>query len=59
VVGQGLRPTWPSRSPLPIAPLDHVLVSTGLGVNGADTANIRGSEHRALIVTLVLPHAGG
>ncbi len=59
VVGQGLRPTWPSWSPLPIAPLDHVLVSSGLGVNSASTTDIVGSDHRALIVTLVVPHAGG
>jgi endonuclease/exonuclease/phosphatase (EEP) superfamily protein YafD len=59
VVGQGLRPTWPSWSPLPIAPLDHVMVSSGLGVTSAETTNIAGSDHRALIVTLVLPHAGG
>jgi endonuclease/exonuclease/phosphatase (EEP) superfamily protein YafD len=59
VVGQGLRPTWPSWSPLPIAPLDHVMVSSGLGVTSTETTNITGSDHRALIVTLVLPHAGG
>jgi endonuclease/exonuclease/phosphatase (EEP) superfamily protein YafD len=59
VVGQGLRPTWPSWAPLPIAPVDHVLVSPGIGVTGADTTAIAGSNHRALIVTLVIPHAGG
>ena len=59
VVGQGLRPTWPSWSPLPIAPLDHVLVRGGVGVTSADTTNIAGSDHRALIVTLVLPYTGG
>ena len=59
VVGQGLRPTWPAWSPVPIAPLDHVLVSPGVGVSSSATAKIDGSRHRALIVTLVLPHAGG
>jgi len=59
VIGQGLRPTWPSWSPLPIAPVDHVLASPGLGVAGADTTNIAGSTHRALIVTLILPRAAG
>jgi endonuclease/exonuclease/phosphatase (EEP) superfamily protein YafD len=59
VVGQGLRPTWPSWSPLPISPVDHVLVSPGLGVAGADTLAIAGSNHRALIATLVIPRAGG
>jgi endonuclease/exonuclease/phosphatase family metal-dependent hydrolase len=59
VVGKGLRPTWPSWSPLPIAPVDHVLVNRGLGVSGADATRIGGSTHRALIVSLVIPHAGG
>jgi endonuclease/exonuclease/phosphatase (EEP) superfamily protein YafD len=58
VIGQGLRPTWPSWSPLPIAPTDHVLVSKGIGVGGAETTNIAGSSHRALIVTLNLPTGG-
>ena len=59
VVGQGLRPTWPAWSPVPIAPVDHVLVGPGLGVADADTTKIGGSSHRALIVTLIIPHAGG
>jgi endonuclease/exonuclease/phosphatase (EEP) superfamily protein YafD len=59
VVGQGLRPTWPSWSPLPIVPLDHVLVNRGVGVTSADTTNITGSDHRALVVTLVVPDSGG
>ena len=59
VVGRGLRPTWPSWSPLPISPIDHALVSTGLGVTGADVTPIDGSTHRALIVTLVPPASGG
>jgi hypothetical protein len=57
VIGQGLRPTWPTWSPLPIVPVDHVLVSPGLGVAGANTTSIAGSTHRALIVTLILPPA--
>jgi endonuclease/exonuclease/phosphatase (EEP) superfamily protein YafD len=58
IVGRGLRPTWPSWSPLPIAPLDHVLVTKDLGVGGADTTNIAGTDHRALIVTLIEPRSG-
>jgi endonuclease/exonuclease/phosphatase (EEP) superfamily protein YafD len=57
VVGRGLRPTWPSWSVLPISPLDHVLVAGKLGVSGVDTANVQGTDHRALIVTLVIPPA--
>jgi hypothetical protein len=59
VLGQGLRPTWPSWSPVPLAPLDHVLVRGGIGVASADTTTIAGTDHRALIVTLVLPPTGG
>ncbi len=59
VVGQGLRPTWPAWSPLPIAPVDHVLASSGLGVADAETTSIAGSGHRALIVTLVVPQQPG
>jgi len=59
VLGQGLRSTWPSWSLIPLAPLDHVLVSRGLGVSSADTPRVGGSDHRALIVTVVLPKGGG
>ena len=34
-------------------------VGPGLGVADADTTKIGGSSHRALIVTLIIPHAGG
>jgi len=55
VVGHGLRPTWPSWTPLPISPLDHVLVSSGLGVSEVNAADVPGSPHRALIVTVIVP----
>jgi endonuclease/exonuclease/phosphatase (EEP) superfamily protein YafD len=55
VVGRGLRPTWPSWTPLPISPLDHVLVSGGLGVSEVNAAEVPGSAHRALIVTVIVP----
>jgi endonuclease/exonuclease/phosphatase (EEP) superfamily protein YafD len=61
VVGQGLRPTWPAWSPLPVAPLDHVLVRGGLGVSGTTTRKVAGTDHRALVATLILhpaPTAG-
>jgi endonuclease/exonuclease/phosphatase (EEP) superfamily protein YafD len=54
VVGRGLRPTWPAFTPLPISPLDHVLVAGEVGVNAVETATVAGSDHRALIVTVVL-----
>ncbi len=55
VVGRGLRPTWPSWTPLPVSPLDHVLVSGGLGVSEVNAADVPGSKHRALLVTVVVP----
>ena len=55
IVGRGLRPTWPAWSPMPIAPVDHVLVSDGLGVSSVETATVEGARNRALIVTVVLP----
>lgn len=54
VVGRGLRPTWPSWTPLPISPLDHVLVAGSVGVNSVETATVAGTDHRALIVTVLL-----
>jgi endonuclease/exonuclease/phosphatase (EEP) superfamily protein YafD len=51
-VGRGLRPTWPSWSPLPVTPVDHVLVAGRLGVENVETAQISGSTHRALVTTL-------
>jgi endonuclease/exonuclease/phosphatase (EEP) superfamily protein YafD len=55
VAGKGLRPTWPSWSPLPIAPADHLLVDQKIGVASTATLNISGSSHRALVVSLEVP----
>lgn len=54
-LGQGLRPTWPTWSPVPLLPLDHVLVGGGVGVDTVDTVVLPGSDHRGLIVTLEVP----
>ncbi len=55
VLGSGLRPTWPSWSPLAVLPLDHALVGGGVDVAAVDTVVIGGSDHRGLIVELRLP----
>ena len=55
VAGKGLRPTWPSWSPLPITPADHLLVDRKIGVASTATVNIGGSSHRALVVSLEVP----
>jgi endonuclease/exonuclease/phosphatase (EEP) superfamily protein YafD len=54
VLGHGLRPTWPSWSPLPLLPLDHALVA-GLGVVSVDTVDLSGAGHRGLAVELGVP----
>jgi endonuclease/exonuclease/phosphatase (EEP) superfamily protein YafD len=55
VLGRGVRPTWPSWSPLPLVPLDHVLVGGGIGVRWIGTVPVAGTSHRALVADLVVP----
>jgi endonuclease/exonuclease/phosphatase (EEP) superfamily protein YafD len=57
-VGAGLTPTWPYAGPLRTAPgvtIDHVLVSGGIGVRGFQAYPVPGSDHRAILATLVVP----
>jgi endonuclease/exonuclease/phosphatase (EEP) superfamily protein YafD len=56
-LGQGLRPTWPTWSPLALLPLDHALVGGGVAVDQVDTVVIAGTDHRALVVTLGVPRS--
>ena len=58
-LGSGLRATWPShrRFPPPVT-IDHVLADTRVGARSLDTFDVRGSDHRAVLVELVLPRAG-
>lgn len=49
--GSGYLPTYPNdRWYGPVVGIDHVLVRGGLGVVSADTLELRGSDHRALVV---------
>jgi hypothetical protein len=57
-LGRGLRPTWPSWSVLPLLPLDHVVVSGGVGVRTVGTLPVAGTAHRALVADLVVPPFG-
>jgi len=57
VLGKGLRPTWPVWSPMPLSPVDHVLVGGGVGVRSVGTATVPGSNHRALVVEVTPPTA--
>lgn len=54
--GRGLWPTWPENSPVPsFVALDHVLVSSDIGVSGFEAVSIPGTDHAAVIVLLRLP----
>lgn len=55
VLGQGPRPTWPAWSPFPLLPLDHVMVSTDVGVTSLGAVVIDGSDHRGLVAAVRLP----
>ena len=56
-VGRALRATWaPLRSPQPRLTLDHVLVDPQVGVASLALVPVPGSDHRALVAELVLPH---
>ncbi|HEX2073068.1 MAG TPA: endonuclease/exonuclease/phosphatase family protein [Geodermatophilus sp.] len=55
-VGRGLAATWrPLRLGRPRLPLDHVLVDPRIAVAAVDLVPVRGSDHRALVVDLVVP----
>lgn len=53
--GDGLRPTFPVVRSLPPITIDHVLVPDTIGVRRVTSYEVDGSDHRALIVALVLP----
>jgi len=56
--GRGAEWTWrPLRLRLPRLALDHVLVDPRLAVAGCSFVPVRGSDHRSVVVDLVLPPA--
>jgi endonuclease/exonuclease/phosphatase (EEP) superfamily protein YafD len=60
-VGLGLTPTWPYAGRLkgiaPAVAIDHVLVDPRIGVRDFRAYTVPGTDHRAIIATLVLPAA--
>jgi endonuclease/exonuclease/phosphatase (EEP) superfamily protein YafD len=55
VLGRGIRPTWPTWLGLPLLPLDHALVGGRVGVRSLSGVSIDGTDHRALLVDLLVP----
>jgi len=54
-VGAGLRPTWPVMRRRPPITIDHVLVDRRAAVRSYSVHRLPGTDHRALVVRLVLP----
>ncbi len=53
--GFGVLPTWPSEYLLFQAPLDHCLLSPGVGVAGIRVGRPIGSDHLPVVADLILP----
>ena len=53
----GWQPTWPHERMLrvPVLSIDHVLTRGGLAVGSMQGRRVTGSDHRALVATLVTP----
>ena len=54
-VGFGILPTWPQGAPMLQIPLDHCLISPEINVLKIRTAGDIGSDHRPVIVDLLIP----
>jgi endonuclease/exonuclease/phosphatase family metal-dependent hydrolase len=58
-VGDALAPTWPFHGPrawlTPRVTIDHVLVPSQVAVRAFTVVPIPGSDHRAIVATLLLP----
>jgi len=59
VVGQGLHGTWGPYAGKPIPPvaIDHVLVSRRVAVRDVQMFRLRGTDHRTVLATLLIPPA--
>jgi len=50
----GMR-TWPSLGPITLIPLDHLMISPGLGASAVQRFTIPGSDHRGLVADIHIP----
>jgi endonuclease/exonuclease/phosphatase (EEP) superfamily protein YafD len=53
--GRGWQPSWPTFLPPFGIQIDHALVSASVQVNSFGRGRIQGSDHRPILVDLVLP----
>jgi endonuclease/exonuclease/phosphatase (EEP) superfamily protein YafD len=54
--GDGLAGTWPAdQGHLPDVTLDHVLISSGIGVRSTKVLSIHNSDHHPVLAVLQLP----
>ncbi len=54
VNGPSMR-TWPSIGPIALIPLDHLMISSGLGASEVQRFTIPGSDHRGLVANIHFP----
>jgi endonuclease/exonuclease/phosphatase (EEP) superfamily protein YafD len=53
--GRGWQATWPTFLPPLGIRIDHALVSGGIRVNSFQRGRLQGSDHRPIVVDLLLP----
>jgi endonuclease/exonuclease/phosphatase (EEP) superfamily protein YafD len=56
--GRGVRPTWPTFSPLLLIPIDHCLYSPGIEIVNRETGPNVGSDHYPVVVDFLIGTPG-
>jgi endonuclease/exonuclease/phosphatase (EEP) superfamily protein YafD len=57
--GRGLLGTWGPYAGKPVPPvtLDHVLAARRIGIRDVQVHGVKGSDHRSVLATLLVPTA--